>query len=60
MVYTIRVSATLSVMTEDLITVSKRSNSTFIMLCLLMRMTLTTFVVNEFLIPNNDLLLLHV
>jgi hypothetical protein len=50
MVYMIRVSTTLSVMTEGLITVSKRSNSTFIMLCLLMRMTLTTFVVNKFLL----------
>jgi hypothetical protein len=43
----IRVSATFSVMGEGLFAVSKHSNSTFIMLCILMRMTMTTLLVNE-------------
>jgi hypothetical protein len=50
----IRVSATLSVMSEGLIDVSKCSNSTFIMLRLLMRMMLTTLLVNELLITKVD------
>jgi hypothetical protein len=50
----IRVSTTLSVMSEGLIAVSKRSNGTFIMSCLLMRMTWTTLLVNELLISKLD------
>jgi hypothetical protein len=50
----IRVSMTLSIMIEGLVIVSKCSNSTFIMLCLLMRMTLTTLLVNELLLRNVD------
>jgi hypothetical protein len=42
----IRVSMTLSVMSEGLIVVYKCSNSTFIMSYLLTRMMLTTLLVN--------------
>jgi hypothetical protein len=44
----------LSVMSEGMIDVSKHSNSTFIMLCLVMRMTLTTLLVYELLVTNVD------
>jgi hypothetical protein len=45
---------TLSIMSEGLIVVSKCSNGTFIMSCLLMRMMLTTLLVNELLISKVD------
>jgi hypothetical protein len=50
----VRISATLSKMGDGLIIVFKHSNSTFIMLMLIMRMTLTTFLVNELIISNID------
>jgi hypothetical protein len=56
----IRISVTLSVLSEGLISVFKRSNSTSIMLILLMRITLTTLLVNEMLNIKCSLITLHV
>jgi hypothetical protein len=56
----IRISVTLSVLSEGLISVFKHSNSTSIMLILLMRITLTTLLVNEMLNIKCSLITLHV
>jgi hypothetical protein len=56
----IRITATLSEMSDFCLLQSFSSNVTFIMLIMFMRMALTTLLVNELLISNMEWLPMHV